>query len=107
VERAELESCSSGVEAHYQIVVDREGGMARIGVRIEVAERSFSDIMAVMLAFTGKVSDRLGSVLGLRTKVTLVERGTAERTQGKARRVIDHRDLGQDRAEARDLRVNV
>lgn len=83
-----------GIEPHYQIVVDREDGLDRIQVRIEAAERFFSDIMADMLAFTGNVSDRLGSVLGLRTKVTLVERGAVERTTGKAQRIIDHRDLG-------------
>jgi phenylacetate-CoA ligase len=44
-----------------------------------------------MVAFSGKVSDRLGSVLGPTAKVTLVEPGTIERTAGKARRVIDNR----------------
>jgi phenylacetate-CoA ligase len=46
-----------------------------------------------MVAFTGNVSDRLDSVLGLSVKVTLVEPGTIERTAGKARRVVDNRSM--------------
>ena len=80
-----------GIAPHYQIVVDREHGMDRMEVRIEVAEEIFSDVMAGMVAFTGNVSDRLNGVLGLSVKVTLVEPGTVERTAGKARHVIDNR----------------
>ena len=82
-----------GIEPHYQIVVDREHGMDRMEVRIEVAEEIFSDVMADMVAFTGNVSDRLNGVLGLSVKVTLVEPGTVERTAGKARHVIDNRSM--------------
>jgi len=82
-----------GLAPHYQIVVDREHGMDRMEVRIEVAEEIFSDVMADMVAFTGNVSDRLNEVLGLGVKVTLVEPGTVERTAGKARHVIDNRSI--------------
>lgn len=83
-----------GIEPHYQIVVDRVSGMDRLEIRIEVAEGVFSDAMADMVAFTGNVSDRLKTTLGLTAKVTLVEPGTIERTAGKARRVVDNRQLG-------------
>jgi phenylacetate-CoA ligase len=82
-----------GVAPHYQIVVDRERGMDRMEVRIEVAEEIFSDVMADMVAFVGNVSDRLSGVLGLSVKVTLVEPGTVARTDSKARRVIDNRTI--------------
>jgi phenylacetate-CoA ligase len=82
-----------GVEPHYLIVVDREHGMDRLEIRIEVAEDVFSDVMADMVAFTGRVSDRLNSVLGLSAKVTLVEPGTIERSVGKAKRVLDRRTI--------------
>jgi phenylacetate-CoA ligase len=80
-----------GVEPHYLIVVDRAGAMDTLEVRIEVAGEMFSDMMSDMVAFTGRVSARIQSVVGLQTKVTLVEPGTIERTVGKARRVIDNR----------------
>ncbi|MBN2247647.1 MAG: phenylacetate--CoA ligase [Coriobacteriia bacterium] len=80
-----------GVQPHYLIVVDRSGALDSLEVRIEVADELFSDMMADMVAFTKRVSDRIHSVVGLQAKVTLVEPGTIERTVGKARRVIDNR----------------
>jgi phenylacetate-CoA ligase len=80
-----------GVSPHYLIIVDRRGAMDTIEVQIEVAEDVFSDVMKDMVAFTGRVGDRIASVIGLHAKVTLVEPATIERTAGKARRVIDRR----------------
>jgi phenylacetate-CoA ligase len=82
-----------GIEPHYLIVLDREHGMDRMEVKVEVAEEIFSDVMSEMVAFTKRVSDRLDSVLGLGAKVTLVEPGTIERSAGKAKRVLDRRTI--------------
>jgi phenylacetate-CoA ligase len=82
-----------GIEPHYLILVDRVSGMDSLEIKIEVAEEIFSDVMADMVAFTSRVSDRLQSVLGLSAKVTLVEPGTIERSVGKARRVLDRRSM--------------
>jgi len=80
-----------GVAPHYLIVVDRQGAMDGLEVKIEVAEELFSDAMKDMVAFTRRVSDRITAVVGLQARVTLVEPGTIERTEGKAKRVIDRR----------------
>ncbi|MCL4079645.1 phenylacetate--CoA ligase [Coriobacteriia bacterium Es71-Z0120] len=80
-----------GVEPHYLIVVNRDGPMDDLEVRIEVAEAIFSDAMADLVGFTRRVAEKIYSVVGLHAKVTLVEPGTIERTAGKARRVIDNR----------------
>lgn len=80
-----------GIQPHYLIVVDREGAMDDLEVRIEVAGEIFSDVMSDMVAFTKRVAERIYSVIGLHAKVTLVEPGTIERTAGKARHVIDKR----------------
>jgi phenylacetate-CoA ligase len=82
-----------GIEPHYLIVIDRVQGMDSLEIRIEVAEEIFSDIMADMVAFTRRVSDRLNAVLGLSAKVTLVEPGTIERSVGKAQHVSDLRSM--------------
>jgi phenylacetate-CoA ligase len=82
-----------GVKPHYLIVLDREQGMDRLEIKIEVGQEVFSDVMADMVAFTGSVSDRLTSVLGVRPKVTLVEPGTIERSAGKAKHVLDRRRM--------------
>ena len=80
-----------GVEPHYLIVIDREGAMDTLEIRIEVSETMFSDVMRDMVAFNRRVAERLASVVGLQAKVTLVEPGTIERTTGKARHIIDNR----------------
>ncbi|MHB1340156.1 MAG: phenylacetate--CoA ligase family protein [Coriobacteriia bacterium] len=82
-----------GIQPHYLIVVNRDGAMDDLEVRIEVAEEIFSDVMADMVAFTKRVAERIFSVVGLHAKVTLVEPGTIERTAGKARRVLDNRRM--------------
>jgi len=82
-----------GVRPHYQIVVDRKHGLDDMEVRIEVAEEVFSDIMADMVNFTRHVAERLHAVIGLHVKVTLVEPGSIERTAGKAKRVLDRREM--------------
>ncbi len=82
-----------GVQPHYLIIVDRERAMDDIEVRIEVEEAIFSDSMVDMVHFTKEVGDRLHAVLGLHARIKLVEPGSIERTAGKARRVVDNRDL--------------
>ena len=80
-----------GVEPHYQIVVDRRGALDDIEVRVEVEEAIFSDELKVMNALSEKIAARMRSILGISAKVTLVEPSGIERSQGKARRVIDKR----------------
>ncbi|RJQ55565.1 MAG: phenylacetate--CoA ligase family protein [Actinobacteria bacterium] len=81
------------VQPHYVIVVDRKRSLDDLEVKIEVSEELFSDSMRDMVAFTKQVADRLHSVIGLHAKITLVEPGSIERTAGKAKHVIDKRDL--------------
>jgi phenylacetate-CoA ligase len=80
-----------GVRPHYLIVIDQRQNLDDLEVRLEVADGVFSDVMADMAAFQRSVADKLQSTLGLRTRVTLVEPGTIERTAGKAKRVLDLR----------------
>jgi phenylacetate-CoA ligase len=81
-----------GVRPHYLIVLDRRQNLDDLEVRLEVEESLFSGAMADMVAFQRSVADKLQSVLGLRTRVTLVERGAIERTAGKSKRVLDLRN---------------
>jgi len=81
-----------GVRPHYLIVIDRRQDLDDLEVRLEVDDTVFSDVMGDMVAFQGSVADKLQSILGLRTRVKLVEPGAIERTAGKAKRVLDLRD---------------
>ncbi len=80
-----------GIEPHYQIVLGRKGALDTFEVQVEVGEQLFNGWMDDLRAFERRVTEELRSALLVRPKVKLVEPGTLERTEGKARRVIDER----------------
>jgi len=80
-----------GVEPYYQIVLDRKGSLDTFEVHVEVTEALFNGWMDDLRAFEKQVTEQLRSALLVRPKVRLVEPGKLERTEGKAKRVIDNR----------------
>jgi len=82
-----------GVEPHYQIIVDRERHLDDIEIWVEVSEAVFSDERRVLEKLEEKVRAEMDSVLGISARIKLVEPRTIARTEGKARRVIDRREL--------------
>jgi phenylacetate-CoA ligase len=82
-----------GVEPHFQIVVDRERALDKMEVLVEVSEKIFPDAMRKLVEFERKIEEKLQAVLGVKAEVKLVEPKTFARTAGKAKRVVDRRDL--------------
>ncbi|HEX9014571.1 MAG TPA: phenylacetate--CoA ligase [Chloroflexota bacterium] len=82
-----------GVEPHYQIIVDRTRGLDDLEVRVEVSEAVLSDEIARLEGLTRKVRAEIESTLGIQALVKLVEPGAIPRSEGKAKRVIDRREL--------------
>jgi phenylacetate-CoA ligase len=82
-----------GCQPHYQLVVDRQGALDTLEVRIEVTENIFFDEMKMQKAFLDKVARRIDSVLGVGAVVKLVEPNSIPRAEGKAARVIDKRKI--------------
>lgn len=83
-----------GVEPFYQIVLDRApSGLDTFEVHVEVTDSLFDGWMDDLRAFERRVTEELRSALLVRPKVKLVEPGSLERSEGKARRVIDHRPV--------------
>lgn len=82
-----------GVEPHYQIVVDREGALDVMEVHVEVREEIFSDEIKNLEILSKKIEREIKDLLGITCKVKLVEPRTIERSEGKAKRVIDKRKL--------------
>ena len=80
-----------GVEPYYQIVLERKGALDTFEVQVEVTEAMFDGWMDDLRDFERRITEELRSALLVRPKVKLVEPGTLERTEGKAKRVIDHR----------------
>ncbi len=83
-----------GTEPHYQIVVDREPGMMdNLEVWVEVSPERAADEVRVLESMERRISAELQSLLGISLKVKLVEPKTIARSEGKAKRVVDRRDL--------------
>jgi len=83
-----------GTEPHYLIVVDREHGkLDEMEVWVEVSPDLVSDEVRALESLERKIAHELHSLLGITVKVKLVEPKTIARSEGKAKRVIDRRDL--------------
>jgi phenylacetate-CoA ligase len=76
---------------HYQIVLTRERGLDQIEVQVEVTSGMFSDTVGALERLQEKLADAMERALQIRVQITLVEPHTIERSEGKARRVIDRR----------------
>jgi len=81
------------VEPHYQLIVDRVNNLDVLEVLVEVSERMFSDEVKKLEQLEKKITKAIEDTLGISVKVRLVEPKTIERSEGKARRVIDKRKI--------------
>ncbi len=82
-----------GTEPHYQIIVDRKGAMDEATVLVEASESIFFDQMRRQKEMVERIQKRLAQELGVSFEVKLVEKKTLERSEGKAKRVVDNRKL--------------
>jgi phenylacetate-CoA ligase len=82
-----------GTEPHYQLIVERKGALDDVTVLVEVLETIFFDEMKKQTELIELIKNRLASELGISVHVKLVEKKTLERTEGKAKRVIDKRKI--------------
>lgn len=76
---------------NYLMIVDRVNHQDTLEVKVEVEERFFDDDMRGLEGLKARITHVLKQALGLAVKVTLVEPHTLERSEGKAKHVIDNR----------------
>ena len=81
------------VEPHYQLLVDREGNLDVLTVKVEVGERGFSDEVKGLQRLEKRISKNIKELLGVSARVKLVEPKTIQRSEGKAVRVVDNRKI--------------
>lgn len=81
------------VEPHYQIIVTRPHLMDEIEVKVEASPNIFFDEVKEMINIKKKIENYIENEIGLRVKVSLVEPKSIPRSEGKAVRVIDKRNL--------------
>jgi phenylacetate-CoA ligase len=82
-----------GAEPHYLIVVERERGLDKVELQVEVSQHAFTDEVKGLESLRDKITEEIESVLGLKVHVKLVEPQKIERSMGKAKRVIDNRRI--------------
>jgi len=82
-----------GVQPHYQIIVDRQHTLDDLEVWVEVSEAVFADEIRGLEALERKIRDELHSGLGIAARVRLVEPRSIQRSEGKAKRVVDRREV--------------
>ncbi len=78
---------------HYLLFVDRVNNLDILEVWVEVDEVFFSDEVRKLESLTKKIKHNIESTLGIGVKLKLVEPKTIERSEGKAKRIIDKRVL--------------
>ncbi len=80
-----------GIMPHYMIIVDRVNNSDTIEVQVELHPDALSDTIKNIENIRNQLSKELHSYLGIGVKVHLVNPREIERSEGKAKRVIDKR----------------
>lgn len=78
---------------HYLLIVDRVDNLDILEVWVEMTQSMFSDEVKRIEDLERKIRHEIESTLGINAKVKLVEPKTIERSEGKAKRVIDKRKI--------------
>ena len=82
-----------GYEPNYQIVVDRVNNNDTFDVNVEMTAEMFTDKVGGIMALEKSLAEAMKTMLGINPAVHLVPPKTIERSEGKAKRVIDKRKL--------------
>ncbi len=82
-----------GISPNYLIHVTRPKILDEVEVKVEASKELFSDEMKEMERVEKEIASSIRSETGLRVEVTLCEPESLPRSEGKAIRVIDERNL--------------
>ena len=84
---------NEGYQPNYQIVVDRVKNNDTFDVHVEMTPEMFTDKVGEIMAMEKSLAGAMKTMLGINPAVHLVPPKTIERSEGKAKRVIDKRNL--------------
>jgi len=80
-----------GTLPHYQIILTRQKGLDQMEVQVEVTPEIFSDKVRALEDLQARLAHSMENTIGLRVNVSLVEPYSIQRSEGKAKRVLDKR----------------
>ena len=82
-----------GYQANYLIVVDRENNKDSIELNVEKTPAMAADPSYDVAKATAQIVAGLKNMLGIKVEVNIVDPETIVRSEGKAKRVVDKRNL--------------
>jgi phenylacetate-CoA ligase len=82
-----------GTLPHYQIVLTREADLDQMEVQVEVTPEVFSDEVRGLEELQQKLVHSIETITGIRANLRLVAPHTIQRSEGKAKRLIDKRKM--------------
>ena len=82
-----------GALPHYQIILTRHKGLDAVEVHVEVTPELFSDKIGTLEGLRQRLSYAVEHTLGLKVEITLAAPRSIARSEGKAQRVSDRRNL--------------
>lgn len=80
-----------GTLPNYQIVLTTEKGLDQATVEVEVTPEIFSDKIGALQQLKHKLEKALETTTNIRIGVSLVKMNTVQKSEGKAKRVVDNR----------------
>lgn len=91
IEKALLDT--RGIEPHYQIILTRPQHLDEVEVRVEVSPGAFSDEVRRLEALRAGIEKHIEDTVGVRVTVSLAEPRSLPRSEGKAQRIVDRREM--------------
>lgn len=79
---------------YFQVIVDRKRhGLDEIAIKVEMSDGAFTGELSDLARLQKKVEGELKSVMKIRSRIELVEKGSLPRTEGKSKKIVDLRDI--------------
>ena len=82
---------NQNLRPNYQIIVDRVNNLDTLEVQVEMNETLFADEIRKLQSLESSIQKSIKEFLGVTTKVRLMEPHSIQRSEGKAKRIIDKR----------------
>ena len=80
------------IAPHYMLYITRQNFRDSLEIKVELTNADLLENYAMLENLRQKIAGKMQSILGLRTKITLVAPKTLDRFQGKAKRIVDLRN---------------
>ena len=93
IEEVLLKISGGEITPNYQILVDRVNNTDTLDINVEMSEKLLFDDVKSIERVEKTITANLRSTLGIGAKVHLVNPKSIERSEGKAKRIIDKRKL--------------